>query len=116
MRSTRTRRLHFYYRVRNTSGSGAVNAIATSAFSGLPLDVAFRTDGLGTVPPRRATRSPPPGALVTFELTDPPISCAQHQESRFILIKTTATTFKPGGMTELVATTGAKVSVPTVMP
>jgi hypothetical protein len=116
VRSTRTGRVDFYYRIRNTQGPGAVRGIATAAYGGLPLRVGYRLDGLGTVPPRIATRSPAAGALVTFEITDPPVSCAQHQETRFILIRTPVQAFHSGGKTQIIATTGDEVSVPTVMP
>jgi hypothetical protein len=116
VRSNKTQRLDFYYRIRDTQGTGAIGRIATLGFGGLPLRVGFRTDGLGTVPPRLAARSAAPGAVVTFTFSDPPVSCAQHQESRFILIRTPATTFTSGGKTEIIATTGPAVSVPTVMP
>ena len=116
VRSNKTHRLDFYYRIRDTQGTGAIGRIATLGFGGLPLRVGFRTDGLGTVPPRPAARSAAPGAVVAFTFSDPPVSCAQHQESRFILIGTPATTFTSGGKTEIIATTGAAVSVPTVMP
>ena len=116
VRSTRTGRLDFYYRIRNTQGPGAVRGIATAAYGAFPLRVGYRLDGLGTVPPRIATRSPAPGALVTFEITDPPVSCAQHQETRFMLIRTPVQAFHPGGKTQIIATTGDEISVPTVMP
>jgi hypothetical protein len=116
VRSTRTGRLDFYYRIRSTQGPGAVRGVATSAFGGVPLQVGYRLDGLGTVPPRLANRSPTPGAVVTFEITDPPVSCAQHQETRFILIRTPVSAFHVGGKTQIIATTWDEVSVPTVMP
>src|SRR6266403_5970488 len=115
VKSNKTKRLDFYYRIRDTQGIGAVGRIATQGFGGLTLRVAYRTDGLGTVPPRLAARNAAPGAIVTFTFIDPPVSCAQHQESRFILINTPATTFSPGGKTEIFATAGPAVSVPTVM-
>jgi hypothetical protein len=116
VRSSRTQRLHFYYRIRDTRGTGAIVRMATASFAGPALRVGYRTDGLGTVPPRLATRTAAPGTLLTFAFTDPPVSCAQHQESRFVLIKTVAASFHPGGATRLIATTGAGTSVPTVMP
>jgi hypothetical protein len=114
--STSTHQLDFYYRIRDTQGPGAVLRIDTSSFGGLPLRVGYRTDGLGTVPPRHANRSPKPGATVAFTLNDPPVSCANHQESQFILIRTPVTAFHPGGATRIIATTGASVTVPTVKP
>lgn len=116
VRSNRTKRLHFYYRIRDTKGPGAIKLVATLSFAVPALRVAYRTDGLGTVPPRQATRSGGTGGLVTFTFSDPTISCARHQESRFVLIKTTATAFTTGGTTRILATTGAGASVPTVQP
>ncbi len=116
VQSTSTGRLHFYYRIRDTQGPGAVNLITTTGFGGLALRVAYRTDGLGTVPPRRAYRSAAPGEAVRFTLIDPPVSCASHRESRFILIKTPATWFNPGGQTQIRTTTGNSEVVPTVRP
>src|SRR5580658_7357657 len=116
VQSTKTGLLHFYYAIRETEGPGAVSRIVTSPFNKLKLRVAYRTDGLGTVPPRIAARSAAPGALVTFELTDPSVSCAKHEESRFMLIKTTLKAFHPGGATKIFATTGASVTVPTARP
>lgn len=116
VRSGQTGLFDFYYRVLNTSGTGAVDRIDTYGFGGVALRVAFRADGPGTVRPSEATRSAAPGVVVDFLLNDPPISCAQHQESRFMLIKTNARAFKAGGQTQIFATTGVHVSVPTVMP
>jgi hypothetical protein len=114
--SAKTGLLHFYYRIRDTRGPGAVVRIGTSDFREFTLGIAYRIDGLGTVPPRVATRSPAPGASVTFTLNDPAVSCARRQESRFIPIKTPVTTFRPGGVTRIIATNGTSASVPTVMP
>lgn len=113
VRSTMTHRLDFYYRIRDTQGLGTVAHIATSGFDGVPLRVAYRTDGLGFVPPRLASRNPAP--VVTFEF-NPPLFCAIHEESRFILIRTPAKAYHAGGLTRLVASTGAGVSVHTVRP
>src|SRR5712692_6844483 len=52
VKSNKTQRLDFYYRIRDTQGTGAVGRISTVGFGGLDLRVAYRTDGLGTVPPR----------------------------------------------------------------
>jgi hypothetical protein len=116
VRSTNTGKLDFYYRVRDTAGVGAVAKIDTSSFAGLPLSVGYRTDGLGTVSPQVATRSGAPGALITFEFGSQPVSCATHQESRFILISTGVTNFVPGGKADIFSTTGVEFSMPAVMP
>lgn len=118
IRSTKTQGLDFYYRIVLTSGSGAINRIATTRFSGAGTRVAYRADSTGGgVPPRHSTRSGASGSLITFDLTDPTVSCAQHQESRLILIRTPVKgSPRPGGNTRLVTTAGASVSVPTFMP
>lgn len=125
VRSSKGGGLDFYYRIRRTSGQGAINRIETTNFSSAAFNVAYRKDGLGTVPPQRATRSPAAGARITFALTDPTLSCAQHRESRFILIKTalavpvinpTVRGFIAGGSTRLFTTKGESASVTTVMP
>lgn len=116
VKSSKTGQYHFYYRIRNTSGPGAIGRIETASFANQRVDVGYRTDGLGSVPPREASRSPLPGQLINFAFTDPPISCARHQESFFVLIKTEATTFHTGGGTRIFSTTGPAASVATVQP
>lgn len=116
VRSTNTGELDFYYRVRDTAGVGAVAAIDSSSFAGLPVSVGFRTDGLGTVSPQAAERSAAPGALITFEFGSHPVSCANHQESQFMLISTGATNFVAGGKADIFSTTGVKFSIAAVMP
>lgn len=116
IRSTRTQGLDFYYQVLLTSGSGAINRIATTRFSSVDTRVAYRTDSTGGgVPPRHATRSGAPGSLITFDLTDS-VSCAQHQQSRLILIRTPKGSPRAGGSTRLFTTKGESVSVSTFMP
>lgn len=66
VRSSRTGLLDFYYRIRNTTGTGAIGQLYTGRFTVVPLNVAYRTDGLGTVAPQLATRTAAPGALITF--------------------------------------------------
>jgi hypothetical protein len=116
VQSTKTGQYDFYFAIRETAGTGEVNRMLTSSFAAQPLRVAYRTDGLGTVPPRTAARNAAPGAAVEFLLTDPPVSCARHEESRFMLLRTDVKVFKPGGKTEIFATTGNSASIPTVMP
>lgn len=116
VKSAKTGLLDFYYQIRDTSGTGAIAEITTTSFASQAIRVAYRTDGTGTVPPRFAHRSGPPGALVTFEFTDPPLSCANHEQSRFMLIETQAKAYHPGGHTLIVATGGESISVPTVEP
>jgi hypothetical protein len=116
VRSNNTGNLDFYYRVRDTAGVGAVNKFSTSSFAGLPLSVGYRTDGLGTVSPQVADRSAAPGALITFEFTGQPVSCAAHQESQFVLISTATTNFVTGGHADIYSTTGVDFPMPAVMP
>jgi hypothetical protein len=116
VRSFSTGQLHFYYRIRDTYGPSAVDRITTRGFGGLPLRVASRTDGLGTVSPRFAARSSAPGDVIRFTLINPVVSCETNVESRFILIKTPATWYKSGGATRIRAATGNGVSVSTVRP
>jgi hypothetical protein len=116
VQSAKTGLYDFYYAIRDTKGTGAIARIVTESFAKLPLRVAYRTDGLGTVPPRIAARSAAPGAAIEFKFTDPPVLCERHEESRFMLIRTNMKIFKTGGKTEIVSTTGAAVAVPTVMP
>jgi hypothetical protein len=116
VRSTKTGQYDFYYAIRETNGTGAVGRIVTESFASQPLRVAYRTDGLGTIPPHLAARNAAPGAAVEFQFTDPPVSCARHDESRFMLIRTEVKTFTPNGKTEIFSTAGPSASVPTVMP
>jgi hypothetical protein len=116
VQSDKTGQLDFYYAIRGTKGPGAINRLFAGSFSGQPLRVAYRTDGLGTVQPITAVRSAAPGAEVEFTLLDPPVSCAEHQESRFMLIRTDVKTFQAGGKARIIATTGAIATVPIVMP
>jgi hypothetical protein len=116
VQSAKTGLYDFYYAIRMTQGTGEINRMLTSSFSAQPLRVAYRTDGLGTVQPRTAARNAAPGAAIEFLLTDPPVSCARHEESRFMLLRTGVKVFNPGGKTEIFATTGNSASVLTVMP
>jgi hypothetical protein len=116
VRSTNTSDLDFYYRLRDTSGTGSVAKIDTSSFSGLLVSVGFRTDGLGTVSPRTAVRSAAPGALITFEFGGQGVSCATHQESQFLLISTGATSFVSGGKADVYSSTGVEATLAAVMP
>jgi len=116
VRSTANNRLDFYYAIRDTNGPGAIARIITTNFGSLPLRAGYRTDGLGTVPPRIVNRSTGAGAAVAFSFRNPPVSCAAHAESRFMLIRTPVKAFHTGGITEIVGTTGLAVKVPTARP
>ena len=111
-----TGNLDFYYRVRDTSGTGSVASLTTSSFAGLSVGLGYRTDGLGTVAPTTAARDAAPGDTITFNFTSQPISCAASQESQFILISTAVTSFVSGGQANIFATDGTEFSMPAVMP
>jgi hypothetical protein len=114
VRSNSTGLLHFYYAIRTTGGPGSIARINAKSYGKLELRVGYRTDGLGTVPPRVATRSTAP--IVSFQFGDVPVSCARHQWSRFMLIETPVKAFVAGGATQIVATTGAQTVLATVQP
>ena len=114
--SNNTGDLDFYYRVRDTAGPGSIAKISTSSFAGLALGVGYRTDGLGTVAPTTADRDAAPGDSMTFDFTSHPISCAAAEESQFILISTTVTSFVSGGQADIFSTDGVDFSMPAVMP
>ena len=128
VKSKRTGRYHFYYRIRDTWGNGSIMSIDASSFDGLTVRVADRIDGLGTVRTHFVCRSPydpvgnPHGPLNTVHfgvdafLAMYPIDCHKHQESHFLLIKTEATTAHGGGVTQITTSNGNKVWVPTVQP
>ena len=122
VQSTAADVLDFYYRFRNTSGPGEIYGIYLSNFVG-PLRVGYRTDGLGTVRPLEVYREDWPSTRVLFNFVPPGpyLSCATHDESRFILIRTRATGFEDGGGTaEIIGaipdTYGTSVSVGIVDP
>ena len=114
--SNNTGDLDFYYRVRDTAGSGSVAQLSVSSFAGLSVGVGYRTDGLGTVPPTTADRNAAPGDTITFDFSSHPISCAAQEESQFILISTTVTSFESSGQANIVSTDGSNFSMPGVMP
>ena len=114
--SNNTGDLDFYYRVRDTSGTGYVSNLSTRSFAGLSVGVGYRTDGLGTVAPTTADRDAAPGDLMTFDFSSHPISCAAGEESQFILISTTVTSFVSSGQADIFSSTGIDFSMPAVMP
>ena len=114
--SSNTGDLDFYYRVRDTAGTGSIAKITTSSFAGLSLGVGYRTDGLGTISPTTSDRNAAPGDTITFDFTSHPISCAASEESQFILISTTVTNFVSGGQADIFSADGIDFSMPAVMP
>lgn len=119
VRSSITGRLDFYYRIRDTRGRGVINGIETSGFGGRTVRIAYRNDGLGTIPASRAFRYPEPGDVIVVGLHNAallPLSCASHQESRFVVIRTRARLFETGGTTEIGDLDGHRVIVETQRP
>jgi len=114
--SSNTGDLDFYYRVRDTAGSGSVARLSTSSFAGMSVSVGYRTDGPGTVSPGAATRRAAPGGLITFDFSSNPIVCAAQQESQFMLISTAVTSFESSGQADIFSTDGIDFSMPAVMP
>lgn len=113
-RSRRTGWLDFSYRIRDTRGSGTILGISMSGFAWQALRIAWRADGLGTEAPTRAYRNPSPGdALIVGGML---LSCAAHQESRFILVRTEATAFEPDGTTTIHSWEGDTRLLDTVAP
>jgi hypothetical protein len=116
VRSAKSGLYDFYYRIRDTKGSGAIGRFYTSSFAGLPLRVAYRTDGLGAIAPTVAKRTAAPGALIGFAFGDPVFACSNPAGSRFILIATNTKAFRPGGITRIFTTSGAQAVLTTVEP
>jgi hypothetical protein len=107
--------LDFYYRIRDTSGTGYVSNLSTSSFAGLSVGVGYRTDDVGTVTPTTADRDAA-GDLITFDFSSHPISCAAQEESQFILISTTVTNSVSTGQADIFSSTGIDFSMPAIMP
>ncbi|MEW6251278.1 MAG: hypothetical protein AB1716_11570, partial [Planctomycetota bacterium] len=115
VRSDLSGNLHFYYYIRDTEPglNGYIRYVRTTRFPGVLTDVDYRLDGLGTVGPDLARRSPAPGTLVEFEFSG---LLPAGQESRFFFIITDVKEFVTGGETTLYLHTGQRVTLPTVMP
>ena len=115
----------FYYRIVKTSGPGKINLLTvfpyrpnywigvTTYVTGMLIYVAYRSDLPGTVRPIVATRTTPD--KVAFKLVDSPLSCAQSQESRFMLIRTPAFIWGSGAAV-ITTTTGNSATLPTFVP
>ena len=96
----------FYYRIGKTSGPGKINLLTvfpigpnywigtTTYVQGMLINVAYRSDLSGTVRLILVTRTTPD--KVTFRLVDSPLSCANHQDSRYMLIRTPAFYYNTG--------------------
>lgn len=114
VQSSSTGRVDFYYRFRDTSGSGRLLGFITTGFASVTLRAGYRTDGLGTKQTTRIYRHPAPGdRVVTGGMS---LNCGTHEESRFILIRTGSTDFEPGGTTQIWTTTSRSTTVSTARP
>jgi hypothetical protein len=91
--------LDFYYKISNSAGSlDGIERISLSDFTGWDTDVDWRIDGLGSVAPSYADRQLS-GGTVSFNFTNFPGTpglVAPGSESRFIFIKTNATSYTAG--------------------
>ena len=111
IRSTSTHYFHFYYRIRTSGGTAWLDRFTTPDFGFLRLSVAYLRSTPGPLPPRKAFRNG--FGVVRFVFADPPLSCARHDISRYMLIKPNADQFYQWGMAEIMATTGAIANAPT---
>jgi hypothetical protein len=112
VRSNISHLFDFYYRIRKTSGPGAITYLKPSGFGMLPLSVAYRRDLPLGIRPNSADRSML-GDEISFRFADPHINCAKHQWSAWLLIKPRAKQFFCCAATVITATTGASTSVST---
>lgn len=120
VQSSRTGTLHFYYRIRDTKRglNGVMEELRTYGFQKMsPLFADWRPDGLGTVHPHTAERSPGAGAIIAFNF-DPTGSMAlvSGMESKFFYLKTSAKRYVISGRTSLRLTSGQTVNLQTAMP
>jgi hypothetical protein len=90
VRETGSGTLDFYFRIENATGQ--IENLSTNSFAGFSTDVDWRLDGLGSVPPVKASRSSD-GSIINFGF-DPAV--IGTDESRFFFIKTNAVTYKDG--------------------
>lgn len=109
--SSTTHFFHFYYRILKTSGPGAIGQLRPSGFGRLMLSVAYRHDlPLGVRPPS-AFRDIS-GSEISYQF-DPPVNCAAHQATVWLLIKPNADQAYWSAPTHIVATTGNATYVKT---
>lgn len=120
VQSSRTGALHFYYRIRDTKRglNGVVEELRTHGFQKIqPLMADWRPDGLGTVRPHTAERSPGAGAIVTFNFdATGSMALVSGQESKFFYLKTTAKRYAVRGNTLIRLSSGQMVNLQTAMP
>ena len=114
MRSWSTRRYHFYYRVRTTSGSGAITQIWSSGFGSpqLTTNVAYRKDlPAGSYSLTSAGRNPfGPVSFMFYH----PIPCT-NGDTPYLLVKTNADNYQ-FNTTEIITTTANSAQVTTLGP
>jgi len=112
-RSTMSGNLIFGYRLRDPSGglNGIMSTLEANNFAGWSTDVEYRTDGLGTKAPTRATRSGD-GSDVSFIFGN---SLFSSEESYFMHILTDSKAYTTG-QTTLTLTDGSSVVLSTYQP
>jgi hypothetical protein len=117
VRSTKTGTLHFYKFIRQTESGpkGSVTEVAVESFNkAKKLEADWRSDGLGTIAPVTAQRSPGVGSRVTFAFK--PQTLVAGRESRFFFVKTSEKDFKINGKTTIRLASGASVTLETAAP
>jgi hypothetical protein len=109
VRSSSTNFFHFYYRIRKTSGFGAITHLKPSGFAtlfgALPLSVAYRHDLPLGILPNSAYRNIL-GDEISFQFDNPPINCAKHQWTAWLLIKPRADQVYYSAPTYIITSTG----------
>jgi len=119
VRSASTGELHFYYRIRETQAGlpGQILGLGTQTFKDPPrISTSYRVDGLGTVAPRYASRSSN-GARVTIRFPAKGAGTLDAgEESKFMVIKTTAKRYNNLGMTQIVLVSGESATMKTAQP
>jgi Zn-dependent metalloprotease len=106
--------LLFSFRIRDTNPAlpGAIQRIDLRHFDGVTTDVDFATNGLGSVGPTSADRSPD-GKSVEFVFGTPLVG---GEESFFLEITTDATAFELRGKSAIVPTAGSNAPFHTAQP
>jgi len=105
-------RYHFYYRIRTTSGNGAISRIGSYNVGGIAINVAYRKDlRAGNYSLTSAGRSP--WGWLSFMFYQP-LSCA-YGDTTYLLVKSSSPVFQ-WGITKITTTTGNSVVVSTRGP
>jgi hypothetical protein len=103
VRSLLNNRYNFYYRIRTTSGNGAISRFNYYSVGGLTINVAYRKDlRAGSYSLTRAGRNP--WGLVTFMFYQP-LSCA-YGDTPYFLMKSYSSLPLGKGSTQITTTTG----------